>query len=352
MGCRCWFPSIRIPLPAWVQQLDADDIFAYRAVRTVKIRDRWLGLLSLFLKVCIVFYIGLYSILLQQKYRAETAVVGSARMQFVAPENKYRWPDQQAPYCVGSNNTGRANDYVFPSPGMYMLNPAKYAGAVPEVQLPCVYVDGVDEIPDPLDSGAAVVPTRVNTSLEVISPLPACVALEHSYCTWQQQWMNVTYMADVEMFTVFMDASFTGSTGKGRNILNLRGYLLDPNGDVLDPCDAYKDVGTGACPSYISVGQPGKRDIFTIKTMFQAAGLAHGLDSVAGSAAAGLDDQTRRFAGTVLTIQASAQTMGACGRHAALGPPSRSSPRAPSPLLNSSPSLRLRFSPPPVLRAA
>lgn len=297
---------LRCPCCDFVAKMDADDVLAYRTARTVVIRDRWLGITSLTMKILILCYIA-FSVVVQQKYRQLVPAVGTVRLQLQAPDLAFRWPDGKAPYCLGSNSSGLSNQYVFPEPGFYSLNPALFPDAAfLAPQLPCQYLDAVDEVPFPEENGALFIPTRVNTSLEVASPLPDCAELGHSYCAFTTVSMNTTFAADVEFYTLYIDHAFAVSgDGVSQNGIGLAGRLLDTEGKRVDPCAAYTSLpNTTAvqCPPYISLGRRGRRDIIALRTLMDAAGMPHGLDGVAGSSAAGLDSQTHRFAGMVLNV--------------------------------------------------
>ncbi len=64
---------------------DLDDVFAYKTVRTVRIRDRWLGVLFYTLQLAIAAYVIAYQVIVKQQYLKEYDVVGSARLQLLQP---------------------------------------------------------------------------------------------------------------------------------------------------------------------------------------------------------------------------------------------------------------------------
>lgn len=115
---------------------DPDLTFGYSTPAFVKIRDRRLGLLYYTLLILIALYIVVYQVIIQQGYRKEGVIFGTARLQLREPSQSFRVPDGSVPYCSGVNVTiPRTQGYSFPNPGVYSYN----GQLSPQGQ--CVYFD-------------------------------------------------------------------------------------------------------------------------------------------------------------------------------------------------------------------
>jgi hypothetical protein len=154
------------------------------------------------------------------------------------------------------------------------------------------------------------IPSRMSMYQEVLLPQPACATDSHSFCNWQDSSTNVTYISDVEMFTLNIDHSFSSSIGISRSAVQMDGALLDLNGDPMDPCIAYAGMAAG-CPSFVTIGVTGALDIMPLKTLLLAGGLST-LDLPSSQLYAPLNNETHRYAGVVvvLSIQYSNFMMG------------------------------------------
>ena len=87
-----------------ISSSNLDEFFAYRTNRTVAIRDRRLGISLLLLQLSIAGYVLVYQVILGQSYLAASDLVGSVRLQMLAPSDAYRWGGGRA----GHTGTARA----------------------------------------------------------------------------------------------------------------------------------------------------------------------------------------------------------------------------------------------------
>lgn len=284
-----------------------DSTFAYVTARKVATRDRRLGLLATALKLVIFLYVILYVIVLSQQYLKPSPISGISRLTLKRPSAAYRWPDGQAPYCLGAsavnNSDPRIQWYEFPSPGFYKyIGPAGDGIVAPQLQ--CDYLDARMAVPTPPEGGTIVQPTRLSTISEQAFPTASCDQLQHSYCEWVTNKTISAYIADAEMSTILLDTSFSTVSGIARSAAQMTGVLLGPDDEPVDPCDVYDSFPAG-CPSFINVGDRDKagNDIVALKTLLNAGGVET-LDQVAGTTPA-FKDQTKRYAGVVVALQVS-----------------------------------------------
>jgi len=175
-----------------------DDTFAYTTLRTVRIRDRKLGLTMIALQVVIFVYVVLYAVLFQQQYKQMGLVTGTVRLQLLEPQSDgFRWPDQQAPFCNGvaaSIDTAYAFPSVVPgvsqTGGLYTFQGMSNVGP----QGNCSYLDARMAVPDPIESGGIFLPTRVTVIEQIASPSALCTQLQSSACTWNTTASTLTYL--------------------------------------------------------------------------------------------------------------------------------------------------------------
>lgn len=281
---------------------DPDKTFGYSTLSRTIIRDKRLGFLNAFLTLCILVYVFVYQIAYVQQYRKEGGIIGTARMQLQAPAARTAQPA----FCAGvnastvSNNT--AGYYSFPGAGLYAYA-GPNGGAIPALQGTCAFMDARDAVTDPLENNALLLPTRVTISQEQVQPMPRCERLGYADCEWVTTASEVQYVPDAEFFTLLVDHSFSALLGSiSRSSSQMAGYMVDPNGNRIDPCDAYTRRGM-ACPSFIAVGVQDKEDIFALQSLLDAVGIAS-LDE-AGGERGGLGNETLRYSGLVLLLSIS-----------------------------------------------
>lgn len=133
-------------------------------------------------------------------------------------------------------------------------------------------------IPDPFAS-PIMLPTRITTTSQSLEPAALCVSVNTSNCSWVNTSTDtIVYVADTELFTVFIDHAFSSTVGLGQSGRNMQGTLLGPvdprtgQYPTIDPCAAYVRRGL-QCPSYVKLGVGGAQDIVAVDTLLEAAGV-------------------------------------------------------------------------------
>ena len=121
---------------------DLDDLFAYSTNPTVRIRDRYLGILAYGARVCVIFYIVFYQLIIRKSYQVQTPVDGSCKVTPTFPSANERWPNG-GPYCIGVDSSSFPPRMVS---GYARVDNTTYArGAGPLfTRLPCTRWDEAD----------------------------------------------------------------------------------------------------------------------------------------------------------------------------------------------------------------
>lgn len=285
-----------------------DEVFGYHTPRTLLIKDRWLGISLLLIRIGILAYVVGFQVIVEQQYRALMTTESSVRFQLRAPTDAYRWPvagvmagapaGAGAPYCTGVTDKGThplASSYTIDAAaGTYTYTGAGGAG-VPLRQRTCAYLDAIAGAPFPetdrlfLSSDERVTAqTLRNTAAAPWSPTsPPCTNEASPACNWgppeareNPAITNRSFVADVEMFTLLIDHNFVvlDAPWFSRTSREMRGFMRRADGVAVDACRPYNGFPAG-CPVNISVGDAGKPDIVSIATILEAAGV-NTLDNV------------------------------------------------------------------------
>jgi hypothetical protein len=281
---------------------DPDKTFGYSTISRTIIRDKRLGFLHAFLTLCILIYVFVYQIAYVQQFRKEGGIIGTARMQLQAPGAR----TVQPAFCAGVNSSTVTNNsrsyYSFPAPGSYAYT-GPNGGPASLSQGACAFMDARDAVTDPLENNALVLPTRITISQEQVQPMPRCERLGFADCEWATVATELQYIPDVEFFTLLIEHSFSALLGTvSRSSTQMAGYMVDPSGNRVDPCDAYTQRGM-ACPSFIRVGVENQQDILALQSLLDAVGI-RSLDEVGGERG-GLGNETLRYSGLVLLLSIS-----------------------------------------------
>ncbi|RYG48600.1 hypothetical protein EON67_07445, partial [archaeon] len=89
-------PTLLLPPHIMKWRAKCDDMCGYETPRMVRIRDCRLGVLHYTLMFGVFCYIGIYSILIQQRYKLKAIdIVGSTRLQLRPPAAQYSTPPSQ-----------------------------------------------------------------------------------------------------------------------------------------------------------------------------------------------------------------------------------------------------------------
>ena len=128
---------------------DLDDLLAYKTVKTVTVRHRWLGGIYYVSMLAIIVYTIVWNVVIKRGYEVQIPVAGAVRSSIKAP-NKTAFPNAtELPYCAPKS--------AHPAPGQYAPT------------LPCVYPDmesGSLSVVTPGDDGALLVGTRLSTTMQ------------------------------------------------------------------------------------------------------------------------------------------------------------------------------------------
>ena len=119
---------------------DLDTRFAYSTNPTVRIRDRYLGLLAYASRLVVIFYIVFYQLIVRKSYQVQTPVTGANTIVSVFPSAAERPPS--GPYCAGINTSSQTTSIS----GYNRIENSTYSwGAGPALQrLPCYRWDDAD----------------------------------------------------------------------------------------------------------------------------------------------------------------------------------------------------------------
>jgi hypothetical protein len=83
------------------EDIDFDNIFAYKTLRMVRIQDRYLGLLYYFIVFLVVFYVAVFALMISGKHQIESSGVGSVVTKFTGKAffdgMAYDWVDLRFP---------------------------------------------------------------------------------------------------------------------------------------------------------------------------------------------------------------------------------------------------------------
>jgi hypothetical protein len=271
-------------------------VFAYTTTRKVLIRDRYLGLTYIAAQIAILIYVVVYQIVLLQAYFEKGSIAGVTRMSLRRPTPEYRW-NGDAPYCLGTNATSAPHYKVFLDSKYQYTNSKGFS--LNQSQANCLYLDNRYALVSDSEVNAMFLPTRVSIIDEVVTPFAPCINLQQEFCEWTTVSSNLTYTADVSMFTLLIDHSFTSTVGASYNVRQMEGKLLAADGAEFDPCSVYSSYSSG-CPTYITSGGSGTTSVFPMQALLQAGGL-ESLDEPA-STIGSLALETRRYAGLVMII--------------------------------------------------
>lgn len=213
---------------------DVDTLFAYQTARVAKIKDRSLGLIRIFLMLCIFIYIFIFNIWYKGAHFSFTPVSGVARLQWQEPTQDHCNPADvdcmsdftdttDLPYCRG------------------------YKGSSPDkVQQDCAYSDS-RKLPRYIMDGV-LMPTYI----ERYKQMKTC-PLRSKSCDrkWKYAFEDGTlqtakgtakpvfntFIADVGRYTLLIDHNFkTEKYWLAADDYNMKGYWVDCKKDEPENC--------------------------------------------------------------------------------------------------------------------
>jgi hypothetical protein len=163
-------------------KLDPDSIFAYSVPRTVRIRDRRLGIIHIICVLAIMGYILGYTVIYEQRYLLmANDIFGSARLQLVGPSSQFTVLPSNTTYCTGGT--------------------VPWNGYPPVVQNPCRYLDTYASVFPEEEASAMLIATRITDSN--YSRFPGCEQQPLPSCGYNQTSSTTYYVGGpVEMSTL------------------------------------------------------------------------------------------------------------------------------------------------------
>lgn len=253
----------------------------YSTPRIVRLRDWRLGLLYYGLMFLIFFYIVVYSVVLQQKFRIKALdIVGATRLQLRPPAPAYQVPASASRFC----GNGTVN----------------YNGGVVQ-QYPCRFYDQYDAVDPFLEQRAMFISTRITETPQTISE--DCEDQPNQGCRFVDGPDDTYYIGDIEMFTVLLDHTFSSSSLKmSQGEASMSGRLIDQNGVVMNPCDDYTAQGF-VCDPHVHISRSAtsfnSADVMPLRTLLRAAGIGSLDDTTL------VLNETHRYAGIILVVTVS-----------------------------------------------
>ena len=185
--------------------------------------------------------------------------LGTMRFRLMAPNLDYLPTSQAAPeYCGSPGDTFpdvKNPDRVFPK------------------QACRAQWDGYSEPYPESEETSLSITTRVSKLTQTVTP--GCTTEStRAECFWtppeDDAVPEVFYIPQVEYFTLMLSHTmYAAKIDVYKSAKDMRGQIVDRDGNVLDPCDDYTSWGV-ECPPYI--GDKGN-DIFALATLLRAAGV-------------------------------------------------------------------------------
>ena len=187
--------------------LDADDVFAYKVPRTVKIRDRKLGIARILLLIGLFVYVIIYEIILQKGYLSKENPAGFYARVSVRNDRSGTptTPTSSLPFCC-------------PTDGCQGVGFQSVRG-----RLPCVVWNGHDSVYPSSEEFSSFITTRVTVTDYVPIPLACAVNAQvpgQGCGGWVEQAAGTNgskrayYVAGAEDHTVLIRHSIYGQYAK------------------------------------------------------------------------------------------------------------------------------------------
>ena len=168
--------------------VDWDDALAYKTVKTVKVRHRWLGCIYYTSMIAIVVYTVVNTLVIKEGYVRQISVLGAIRSTVHAPNYSLHAPSwESAPYCMRPPHTEPTGKY---SP-----------------ILPCIFPDvqsGMFSKSTP--TGELLIGTRVSTTVK--EPSTSCNFSDFMCDPWiTSREKESKYVGAIENCTVLIQNS-------------------------------------------------------------------------------------------------------------------------------------------------
>lgn len=262
------------------------------AARFVKIKDRRLGIMNTCFKFLIFVYVVVFNVVIQQGYKVEGDVVGTARLQPRAADLTYQKNSSWHRYCLDGTNPNRT----------YTSHDGKIKN-LPAFE--CRYLDTFDSVYPAIEAQAIFISTRINDTIQL---LPAgCQDIPRPDCRYDTSSIVTYFVPGTELITILLDHTMSvPALNFSKSSLDMTGIIEDQDKKPVDPCLAYSRRGY-ECPHpengaafNISFGTQGVADIIALDTLLTAAGIVS-LDDQAGSIGK-FSTETFRYAGIVMVV--------------------------------------------------
>lgn len=261
--CCRWLPCIG--------DVDADDLFAYKASRRVIIRDRKLGIVRILIMLAMVGYVLIWTLILEKGYLRTEEPHGFARLSV----RRMGWGSAPTgPYCCGSADCIESG----------------YGS--PRGKLECVEWDQYGAVHPASEEWSSFITTRVSINEAETTAATGVSCAENRTSALCPPWALTRdvpyYVAGVEDMTVMLSHGVYGiKNDLATNFRDMEGAeLLSAGGAGGDSGKVLQDFG----------GDPDRPgDIISIGELLNAAGGVT-LDEI------NLNSDTKRYDGVVLLI--------------------------------------------------
>jgi len=251
----------------WTKVKDLINGFlVYDTVSVVRIKDKRLAILHYVCLVAILFYIVIWTIIINQAYYKYEAPVGTVRINPMAPpERKEKWTDtKDLPYCKYGSRTQWHG---------FNLSACKY------------YDSSIDVFPQAVD-GSITISSRIRLSNQYVTNYD----FNTTDTVWQDDPSSIEtfYLAEIDRFTLQIDHTYFAPTlDLQRNARELPGWIINKTTgeNITDPL----------IPEVEKIGLINETDIISVGTLLKAAGVDIDAMSVQ-------DGESIRYSGAIILV--------------------------------------------------
>lgn len=199
-----------------------DDIFAYETQKIVRIRDKRLGFLFYGLQILILCYVVGFQILCSNGHFVRKDVRGTGRITIQQPTKQC---NPNKPDCLSDYSALQTLPYC-----------ERYTGnstvVLPEHRHLCVFADQHTLTPFGMLESTIFIPTRIDSQVESRGCDPDADTCDNEYQIDDEP--RITYVADIERYTVMLVHTFLRNNLKG-NSGQMQGFYYecdDPKQDA------------------------------------------------------------------------------------------------------------------------
>lgn len=207
--------------------VDWDEVFSYRTAKVVRVRDRRVGLLRIFLLLPIVAYIVGFVVIWNKGYLKHEEPQGTLELGLVTPDKMIMLDSHD--YCSQSSG----------STSMEVANRTTDTGII--IQRPCKMLDAADLVASPDSLNSIMVATRITQSEQT----PGCAAFESCQTPFETTSEVDAYVGGFEDYLVRLRHSMQAiefyqseplrsvNSRYAGNSDNMKGSLMNRDGSVL-----------------------------------------------------------------------------------------------------------------------